>query len=103
MENCNNNGNNAKLETKVEQIIVKKYHLIVSIITSVLAVVVPVVGFYWKTQYEVQLIKENHYQHIETLYAEIKELKQADVKSGEEREKLMNRIIEIAVTKNSCQ
>lgn len=69
MENKTSNGNGC-LETKVENIMINKLHLIIGII----AFMVPIVGFFFKIQMDVALIKQNHEAHIETIMGKIKDI-----------------------------
>jgi hypothetical protein len=72
IQNCNHGE--AQLEQKVENIMISKMHLLIGII----AFMVPVLGFFFKIQLDVALIKQNHEAHMQTALEEIADLKKAD-------------------------
>jgi len=55
--------NGPNLEQKVEHIMIGKIQLLVAIILFI----VPVIGFFFKIEMDVNLIKENHMTHIENI------------------------------------
>jgi uncharacterized membrane-anchored protein YhcB (DUF1043 family) len=58
------------IEQKVEKVMISKIQLIVS-----LAIVVStIVGFFFKIQMDIALIKENHYTHIENLQRDMERI-----------------------------
>ena len=64
----------ANLDQRVEHIMISKTKFYVGLIVFM----VPVIGFFFKIQTDVALIKENHYTHIEQIKKDIGELKAVD-------------------------
>ena len=79
----------AKLEQKVEHIMITKVQLIISLIVFL----VPVISFFFKIQMDVALIKQNHYVHIEQLTAQIEDLQGEDTKLEKDNKELLDLII----------
>ena len=69
-----NQNNTASLDQRVEHIMISKTKFYVGLIVFM----VPVIGFFFKIQTDVALIKENHYTHIEQIKKDIGELNAVD-------------------------
>lgn len=76
---------NGNLEQKVEHIMITKTKFYVGIIIFM----VPVIGFFFKIQMDVALIKENHYVHIEQINRDIEDLKKTDSELRQQNVDLM--------------
>lgn len=78
------------LEQKVEKIVISKVQLIIGLVIFI----VPIIGFFFKIQMDVSLIKENHYVHIENIENQIKDLKEKDLSLEQKNGELLKIIID---------
>ena len=62
---------NTNVDYKIEKVLISKVQLLVGLI----AFMTPIIGFFWKIQLDISLIKQNHETHIEYAMEQIKELK----------------------------
>jgi hypothetical protein len=84
------NGNgDAKLENKVEHILINKTKLVWGIVVATTIIA----GLFFKMELEVALIKENAFVHLEAQGKDIVELKAEDLRLKQENKDLMNLII----------
>lgn len=78
-----------EIEDQVEHIMITKGKLWFGVIT----ILIPIISFFIKIQYDVKLIKENHFTHIENIYNNIEDLKKADTELRQQYNELLKSLI----------
>lgn len=68
--------NEETVDRKVEEIILKKWHIVAGVLSFLLVFVVPAMLAFFQTRMDVELIKQNHMSHMETMQKEIKEMQE---------------------------
>lgn len=74
MEQNNHSEANGNLEKKVEHILITKVQFWVSI----LVFMVPIIGFFFKIQLDIALIKQNHEAHMQVALEKIAKLEEEE-------------------------
>jgi uncharacterized membrane protein (DUF106 family) len=69
-------NNETNIEQKVDAIILKKWHLVAGVLSFLMVFVVPAMIAFFQTKMDVELIKQNHMSHMETMQGQIKEMQE---------------------------
>ena len=88
-------ANQAQTESIVKRILTSEIKYIIGIIIFLVGVVAP----YYDIKQDVELIKQNHYAHIEAIQKEILEIKQDQIRNEDTMIKLMEKISELKYTR----
>lgn len=77
------------LEQRVEHIMISKSKFWIGVIMFL----IPIISFFIKIQYDIQLIKENHFTHIENIERNIENLQKTDTELRQQYNDLLKTLI----------
>lgn len=94
-EDQNTAANNAQTENIVKRILTSEVKYFIGIIIFLAGVVAP----YYQIRQDIELIKQNHLYHIESMQKEILEIKKDKARTDETIIQLMEKISELKYSK----
>lgn len=94
-ENQNNLANEAQTENIVKRILTSEVKYVLGIIIFLAGVVAP----YYSIKQDIELIKQNHFYHIENIQKEILDIKKEQARNEETIIQLMEKISELKYSK----
>lgn len=94
-EEQNTAANKAQTENIVKRILTSEVKYFIGIVLFLAGVVAP----YYQIRQDIELIKQNHFYHIETIEKEILDIKKEQVRNEETIIQLMEKISELKYSK----
>lgn len=94
-EKQNTSANNVQTENIVKRILTSEVKYFIGIVIFLAGVVAP----YYQIRQDIELIKQNHFYHIENIQKEILDIKKEQVRNEETMIQLMEKISELKYSK----